>query len=96
MGLNQEQMVEIRADILYFLYRNNYWQSRHTPKSNICNKLSQHPCKDINSGLKDLYKDKLIRYKKTNHGNDIFLNIHEKSKIEHEIKDKLDQLYNWK
>lgn len=36
---------QIREDILYFLFRNNYWQNRHTPKSNICNKLSQHPCK---------------------------------------------------
>ena len=36
MGSNQ-----IREDILYFLFRNNYWQNRHTPKSNICNKLSQ-------------------------------------------------------
>ena len=50
MGLDEEQEVEIRADILYFLYRNNHWQKRHTPKSNICNKLSQHPCKEINTG----------------------------------------------
>ena len=46
--------------------------------------------------LTRLYKNKLIRYKKTNHGDDIFLNIHKKSQIEDEIKDKLDQLYNWK
>ena len=26
MGSNQ-----IREDILYFLFRNNYWQNRHTP-----------------------------------------------------------------
>ena len=96
MGLNQEQREEIRVDILYFLYRNNYWQNRHTPKSNICNKLSQHPCKEINKGLKKLYKDKLIRYKKTTHDDDVYLNIHKKSQIENEIKDKLDQLYNWK
>ena len=68
MGVNQ-----IRVDVLFFLFRNNYWQNRHTPKSNICNKLSQ-----------------------PNHGKDIFLNIHKKSQIEREIKDKLDQLYNWK
>ena len=96
MGLYEEQEAEIRADILYFLYRNNYWQKRHTPKTNICNKLSQHPCKEINRGLKKLYKDGLIRYKKTNHGDDVFLNIHEKSKIEKEIQHKLDELYNWK
>ena len=68
--------------------------AKPTPsKINICNKLSQHPCKEINTGLKKLYKDKLIRYKKTNHGDDVYLNIHEKSKIEEEIKDKLEQLY---
>ena len=94
MGSKKEQIAEIRAAILYFLYRNNYWQNRHTPKINIWNKLSQHPCKEINNGLKKLYKDKLIRYKKTNHGDDVYLNIHEKSKIEEEIKDKLEQLYN--
>ena len=93
MGLKKEQIAEIRADILYFLYRNNYWQNRHTPKINICNKLSQHPCKEINTGLKKLYKDKLIRYKKTNHGDDVYLNIHEKSKIEEEIKDKDQMIY---
>ncbi|PWB88397.1 hypothetical protein MBBTH_00030 [Methanobrevibacter thaueri] len=87
---------QIRVDILYFLFRNNYWQNRHTPKSNICNKLSQHPCKKINKELGQLYKDELIRYKNTNHGKDIFLNIHKKSQIESEIKGKLDQLYNWK
>ena len=58
--------------------------------------ISTSLCKEINTGLKKLYKDKLIRYKKTNHGDDVYLNIHEKSKIEEEIKDKLEQLYNWK
>lgn len=79
-----------------FLYWSNYWQNRHTPKTNICNKLSQYPCKEINKELKKLYKEQLIRYKKTNHGDDIFLNINQKSKIEMEIKVKLDQLYGWK
>lgn len=96
MGLNKQQQLIIRTDILYFLFRNNYWQSRHTPKSNICNKLSQHPCKYIDKELKKLYKDELIRYKKTNHGTDIYLNIHKKSTIESEIEDKLNQLYIWK
>ena len=86
MGLKKEQIAEIRADILYFLYRNNYWQKKKKKKINICNKLSQHPCKEINNRLKKLYKDKLIRYKKTNHGDDVYLNIHEKSKIEEENK----------
>ena len=51
--------------------------------------------KKINKELGQLYKDELIRYKNTNHGKD-FLNIHKKSQIESEIKDKLNQLYNWK
>ena len=33
MGLDEEQRAEVREDILYFLYRNNYWQKRHTPKN---------------------------------------------------------------
>ena len=96
MGRKQEQEAEIRVDILYFLYRNNYWQNRHTPKSNICNKLSFHPCKEIFKVLKKLFKDKLIRYKKTNHGDDVFLNVREKAKIEKEIEHKINNLYNWK
>ena len=59
MGSDKKQNLEIRKDILFFLFRNNYWQSRHTPKSNICNKLSQNPCKLINKELKQLYKDEL-------------------------------------
>lgn len=68
---------------IIFLYLNNYWQNRHTPKINICNKLSQHLCKEINTGLKKkLYKDKLIKYKKTNHGDDVYLNIHENDTVD--------------
>lgn len=95
MGLDQKEKTEIRTDILYFLYRNSYWQNRHTPKSNICNKLSNHPCKYINKELKRLYKAELIRFKKTNHGIDVFLNIHKQSEIYEEIKDKLTQLNTW-
>ena len=57
MRLTQEQMDEIRKDILFFLFRNNYWQSRHCPHVNICNKLSQHSCKHINKELTKLFKD---------------------------------------
>jgi hypothetical protein len=96
LGSDKKQNLEIRKDILFFLFRNNYWQSRHTPKSNICNKLSQHPCKLINKELKQLYKDEFIRYHVTSHGNDIYLNIRQKSKIELEIKDRLKRLYEWK
>ncbi|WP_236951263.1 hypothetical protein [Methanosphaera sp. BMS] len=95
MGLKENEKTEIRKAILFFLYRNHYWQKRHTPISNICNKLSNHPCKYINKELKKLYKDKLIRFKKTNHGTDVFMNIHKKTEIEEEIKDKLEQLNRW-
>jgi len=47
MSLTEKQRKEIREDILFFLFRNNYWQSRHCPEVNICNKLSQHSCKHL-------------------------------------------------
>ena len=63
----EEQRKEIRTRILFFLYRNNYWQSRHTPMINISNKLSDIPRKFINKELKQLYLDEMIRIKSTNH-----------------------------
>ena len=74
MSKIEEDRQEIRERILFFLYRNSYWQKRHTPKINICNKLSDIPCKYINKELKKLYKEEFIRFKKTNHGEDVFLN----------------------
>ena len=62
----------IKIEILFFLYRNHYFNKRHTPVINVCNKLSQIPCKHIKRELNNLYKAKLIRYKKTGHGNDVF------------------------
>lgn len=84
----------IRKDILFFLYRNHYFNKRHTPVSNICNKLSQIPCKYIKKELDSLYKTELIRYKKTNHGKDVFLNVRMKKEIEDVISDRLNSLYS--
>ena len=95
MSKNKIDGQEIRERILFFLYRNSYWQKRHTPKVNICNKLSDIPCKYINRELKKLYKEKFIRFKKTNHGEDVFLNIKKKKEIENEIEYKLKQLYGF-
>ncbi|WP_304092870.1 hypothetical protein [Methanobrevibacter ruminantium] len=64
-------------------------------KINICNKLSDIPCKYINKELKKLYKEEFIRFKKTNHGEDVFLNIKKKREIENEIEDKLNKLYGF-
>lgn len=84
----------IQEEILFFLYHNKYFNKRHTPISNICNKLSGIPCKYIKNELKSLYKLKFIRFKKTKHGNDVFLNIKMKKEIEDIISDKLDSLYS--
>ena len=62
----------IQEEILFFLYHNKYFNKRHTPISNICNKLSHISCKYIKKELKNLYKLKLIRFKKTQHGNDVY------------------------
>ncbi|WP_407375089.1 hypothetical protein [Methanobrevibacter sp.] len=90
--MGKKNFDEFRLRILFFLYRGNYWQSRHTPIVNICNKLSDIPCKYINKVLKQLYKEEYIRFKNTAHGKDVFLNIKMKKYIENEIKDMLNEL----
>ena len=80
----------VQEDILFFLYQNRYFNKRHTPISNICNKLSQIPCKYIKNELKNLYKLELIRFKKTKHGNDVYL----KKEIENIISEKLESWYS--
>lgn len=84
----------IQEEILFFLYHDKYFNKRHTPIVNICNKLSQITCKYIRKELKNLYKLKLISFKKTKHGNDVFLNISKKKEIEEIISKKLDSLYS--
>ena len=84
----------IDEEILFFLYHDKYFNKRHTPISNICNKLSQIPCKYIKKELKNLYKLHLIRFKKTNHGTDVFLNIKMIDEIENIISDKLESRYS--
>lgn len=84
----------VQEDILFFLYQNKYFNKRHTPISNICNKLSQIPCKYIKNELKNLYKLELIRFKKTKHGNDVYLNVRMKKEIENIISEKLESWYS--
>ncbi|MBQ2666328.1 hypothetical protein [Methanobrevibacter sp.] len=84
----------IQEEILFFLYQNKYFNKRHTPISNICNKLSQIPCKYIKNELKNLYRIKLIRFKKTKHGIDVFLNVKMKREIEGIISQRLESWYS--
>lgn len=84
----------IQEEILFFLYHDKYFNKRHTPIINVCNKLSQIPCKYIKKELKNPYKLHYVRFKKTNHGNDVFLNIKKKREIEDIISSKLDELYS--
>ena len=84
----------IQEAILFFLYHDKYFNKRHTPIINVCNKLSQILCKYIRKELKNLYKLKLISFKKTKYGNDVFLNIGKKKEIEEIISKKLDSLYS--
>lgn len=84
----------IREEVLFFLYRNHYFNKRHTPVVNVCNKLSHIPCKLIKRELDDLIKIKIARYKKTHHGKDVFLNVKMKKEIEEIISDRLDALYS--
>ena len=84
----------VQEDILFFLYQNKYFNKRHTPISNVCNKSSQIPCKYIKNELKNLYKLELIRFKKTKHGNDVYLNVRMKKEIENIISEKLESWYS--
>lgn len=84
----------IQEEILFFLYQNKYFNKRHTPISNICNKLSQIPCKYIKNELKNLYRIKLIRFKKTKHGIDVFLNVKMKREIEGIISQRMESWYS--
>ena len=86
--------ITIGEDILFFLYRNHYFNKRHTPISNLCNKLSHIPCKYIKKELSNLNKMHLINFKKTHHGKDVFLNVKKKGKIEKILSDRLDALYS--
>ena len=63
----------IMEGVLFFLYRNHYFNKRHTPVVNVCNKLSQFPCKLVKKELNKLFKVEIIRYKKTAHGGMFFL-----------------------
>lgn len=82
----------IQEDILFFLYRKNYFNKRHTPVINVCNKLSRIPCKEIKKELKNLNKLYLVGIKPTAHGKDVFLNIGMIDEIEKIISKKLDEL----
>lgn len=84
----------IQEEILFFLYHNKYFNKRHTPIINVCNKLSQIPCKYIKKELKNLYRIEYVRFKKTKHGNDVFLNIKKKKEIEEIVRKKIDSLYS--
>ncbi|MBR4447227.1 hypothetical protein [Methanobrevibacter sp.] len=84
----------IQEEILFFLYHNKYFNKRHTPISNVCNKLSQIPCKHVKNELKNLYKLKMIRFKKTQHGTDVYLNVKMKKEIENIISEKLQSWYS--
>lgn len=92
ISMGKRILMNLDWEFYFFLYRGNYWQSRHTPIVNICNKLSDIPCKYINKVLKQLYKEEYIRFKNTAHGKDVFLNIKMKKYIENEIKDMLNEL----
>ena len=77
----------IQEEILFFLYRKNYFNKRHTPIVNLCNKLSRIPCKEIK-----IYKLYLVGIKPTGHGKDVFLNVGMIDEIEKIISERLNKL----
>lgn len=55
---------EIEIKIVYALHRRAYYNKRHTPIKNVCNRLSYIPCKQINKAVKKLHKKGIIGIKK--------------------------------
>lgn len=86
---------EIRVKILFFRWKNRYFNKRHTPITNLCNKLSEIPCKQINKEVKKLHAEKIIGFKKTNHGLDVYLNFKKKDNIRMIIAERLDEYYSF-
>ena len=86
---------EIRTKILFFMWKNRYFNKRHTPITNICNKLSEIPCKLINKEIKKLHAERIIGFKKTNHGLDVYLNYKMKKEIRIAIAERLDEYYSF-
>jgi len=81
---------EIQKDIVSSLYLKRHIGKRHTPIENLCQRLSQYPCKTIKKELKVLHNKGLLNFKQTYHGKDIYLN----SKKVKEIKEIANSKYN--
>lgn len=85
---------EIRVKILFFMWKKHYFNKKHTPITNLCNKLSEIPCKLIHKEVKKLHAEKIMGYKKTNHGLDVFLNHRMKDEIQKIIAERLGEYYS--
>ena len=85
-----EEKIEIK--IVYALHRRAYYNKRHTPIKNVCNRLSYIPCKQINKVVKKLHKKGIIGIKKTFYGAYIYLNHKKKAEIQDIISTKLSEL----
>ena len=77
---------EIQIKIIYFLREKKYIGKRHAPVGYVCKMLSKYPCKQIRKELKNLKKRGILQYKKTFHGNDVYLNIKMIKEIEEIVK----------
>ncbi|MEE1157461.1 MAG: hypothetical protein U0K80_08590 [Methanobrevibacter sp.] len=69
--------------------------TKGTPITNLCNKLSEIPCKLINKEVKKLHAERIIGFKKTKHGLDVYLNHNMKEKIRIVIAKRLDEYYSF-
>jgi len=81
--------------IVYSLHRKSYYNKRHTPIEFVCKRLSSIPCKKIRKEIKNLAKERIIIFKKTEHGIDVKLNVKMKNEIEKIVGEKMDKLYDF-
>ncbi|WP_407381735.1 hypothetical protein [Methanobrevibacter sp.] len=86
---------EVREKILFFMWQKRYFNKKHTPITNLCNKLSEIPCKSINKEVKRLHAENIIGYKKTHHGLDVYLKPSMKKEIQLIIQKRLEEYYSF-
>lgn len=85
---------EIRAELLFSLYRNRKWGESHTAYENLLKyfrskAVGKHAMKNIKKLAEELVREGFILAKPTNYGLQISLNPRKADEIKKLIKEKL-------
>jgi len=85
--MNNEQL---KAQLLFKLYRRGIWGKKHTPIKNLFHLVSQISVRDSKKAIKDLSNLNWIQLKKSTGEIHISLNPHKKNEIKSFILDVLN------